>query len=196
MEPRPYESMYVASAGIDGDGAELGRSSSTDEIILMKEGSIVPRRGNVPKREILPDPLYGSIMVTRLINGIMLDGKKGVAQKVVYGAFDIVKEKMGKEPLEVFTTALNNIMPTLEVKARRVGGATYQVPIEVREERRQTLGLRWMVSFARKRGEKTMRERLAGELMDALNESGAAVKKREDTHKMAEANKAFAHYRW
>ncbi|MCL2368754.1 MAG: 30S ribosomal protein S7 [Oscillospiraceae bacterium] len=156
----------------------------------------MPRRGNVPKREILPDPLYGSIMVTRLINGIMLDGKKGVAQKVVYGAFDIVKEKMGKEPLEVFTTALNNIMPTLEVKARRVGGATYQVPIEVREERRQTLGLRWMVSFARKRGEKTMRERLAGELMDALNESGAAVKKREDTHKMAEANKAFAHYRW
>jgi len=135
-------------------------------------------------------------MVTRLVNSIMLDGKKGVSQKVVYGAFDIVKEKTGKEPLEVFTEALNNIMPTLEVKARRVGGATYQVPIEVREARRQTLGLRWLTSFARKRGEKTMRERLAGELMDALNNTGSAVKKREDTHKMAEANKAFAHYRW
>ena len=156
----------------------------------------MPRRGNVPKREILPDPLYGSIMVTRLVNSIMLDGKKGVAQKVVYGAFDIVKEKLGKDPLEVFTEALNNIMPTLEVKARRVGGATYQVPIEVREERRQTLGLRWLVSYARNRGEKTMRERLAGELMDAVNNTGSAVKKREDTHKMAEANKAFAHYRW
>jgi len=135
-------------------------------------------------------------MVTRLVNSIMLDGKKGVAQKVVYGAFDIVKEKLGKDPLEVFTEALNNIMPTLEVKARRVGGATYQVPIEVREERRQTLGLRWLVSYARNRGEKTMRERLAGELMDAVNNTGSAVKKREDTHKMAEANKAFAHYRW
>jgi len=135
-------------------------------------------------------------MVTRLVNSIMLDGKKGVAQKVVYGAFDIVKAKTGKEPLEVYTEALNNIMPTLEVKARRVGGATYQVPIEVREERRQTLGLRWLTSFARKRGEKTMRERLAGELMDAMNNTGAAVKRREDTHKMAEANKAFAHYRW
>ncbi|MCL2562880.1 MAG: 30S ribosomal protein S7 [Oscillospiraceae bacterium] len=156
----------------------------------------MPRRGNVPKREVLPDPLYGSVMVTRLVNSIMLDGKKGVSQKVVYGAFDIVKEKTGKEPLEVFTEALNNIMPTLEVKARRVGGATYQVPIEVREARRQTLGLRWLTSFARKRGEKTMRERLAGELMDALNNTGSAVKKREDTHKMAEANKAFAHYRW
>ena len=156
----------------------------------------MPRRGNVPKREILPDPMYGSIMVTRLINNIMLDGKKGVAQKVVYGAFDIVKDKTGKDPLEVFTEALNNIMPTLEVKARRVGGATYQVPMEVREERRQTLGLRWLTNFARARGEKTMKERLAGELMDALNSSGAAVKRREDTHKMAEANKAFAHYRW
>ena len=156
----------------------------------------MPRRGNVPKREILPDPLYGSVMVTRLVNNIMLDGKKGVAQKVVYGAFDIVKEKTGKEPLEVFTEALNNIMPTLEVKARRVGGATYQVPMEVREERRQTLGLRWLTNYSRARGEKTMRERLAGELMDALNSTGAAVKKREDTHKMAEANKAFAHYRW
>jgi len=135
-------------------------------------------------------------MVTRLINSIMLDGKKGVAQKVVYGAFDIVKEKTGKDPLEVFIEALNNIMPTLEVKARRVGGATYQVPMEVREERRQTLGLRWLTSYARARGEKTMRERLAGELMDAVNSTGSAVKKREDTHKMAEANKAFAHYRW
>jgi len=135
-------------------------------------------------------------MVTRLINSIMLDGKKGVAQKVVYGAFDIVKEKTGKDPLEVFIEALNNIMPTLEVKARRVGGATYQVPMEVREERRQTLGLRWLTSYARNRGEKTMRERLAGELMDAVNSTGSAVKKREDTHKMAEANKAFAHYRW
>ena len=140
--------------------------------------------------------MYGSIMVTRLINNIMLDGKKGVAQQVVYGAFDIVKDKTGKDPLEVFTEALNNIMPTLEVKARRVGGATYQVPMEVREERRQTLGLRWLTNYARARGEKTMRERLAGELMDALNSTGSAVKKREDTHKMAEANKAFAHYRW
>ena len=134
----------------------------------------MPRRGNVPKREILPDPIYGSIMVTRLVNSIMLDGKKGVAQKVVYGAFDIIKEKLGKNPQEVFIEALNNIMPTLEIKARRVGGATYQVPIEVREERRQTLGLRWLVSYARKRGEKTMRERLAGELMDAVNNNGAA----------------------
>ena len=156
----------------------------------------MPRRGNVPKREVLPDPLYGSVLVTRLVNSIMLDGKKGVAQKVVYGAFDIVKDKTGKEPIEVFTEALNNIMPTLEVKGRRVGGATYQVPIEVREDRRQTLGLRWLTAYARARGEKTMRERLAGELMDAVNQTGAAVKKREDTHKMAEANKAFAHYRW
>ena len=135
-------------------------------------------------------------MVTRLINNIMLDGKKGVSQKVVYGAFDIVKEKTGKEPIEAFAEALNNIMPTLEVKGRRVGGATYQVPIEVREERRQTLGLRWLTNYSRARGEKTMRERLAGELMDAMNNTGAAVKKREDVHKMAEANKAFAHYRW
>jgi len=135
-------------------------------------------------------------MVTRLINSIMVDGKKGIAQKVVYNAFDIVKEKTGKDPLEVYTEALNNIMPSLEVKARRVGGATYQVPMEVREERRQTLGLRWITAYSRKRGEKTMRERLAGELMDAANNAGAAVKKREDMHKMAEANKAFAHYRW
>ena len=156
----------------------------------------MPRRGNVPKREILPDPLYNSVMVTRLINGVMLDGKKGVAQKVVYDAFNTVKEKTGKEPLEAFNQAMDNIMPSLEVKARRVGGATYQVPIEVRTERRQTLGLRWLVGYARKRSEKTMRERLAGEIMDACNNTGAAVKKREDTHKMAESNKAFAHFRW
>ena len=162
----------------------------------MKEGSKVPRRGNVPKREILPDPLYNSVLVTKLTNSIMLDGKKGVAQKVVYGAFEIIKDKTGKEPMEVYTQALENIMPSLEVKARRVGGATYQVPIEVRPERRQTLGLRWLTTYARNRGEKTMKERLAGEIMDAANNTGSAVKKREDTHKMAEANKAFAHYRW
>lgn len=156
----------------------------------------MPRRGNVPKREVLPDPIYNSIMVTRLINNIMLDGKKGVAQKVVYGAFDIVKQKTGKDALDVFTDALNNIMPTLEVKARRVGGATYQVPIEVREERRTTLGLRWLTGYSRARNEKTMRERLANEIMDAANGTGSSVKKREDTHKMAEANRAFAHYRW
>ena len=171
--------------------------SSTDEIhYRMKEGSIVPRRGNVPKREILPDPVYNSVLVSKLINSIMLDGKKGVAQKVVYDAFDIIQTKLDRNPLEVFTEALNNIMPSLEVKARRVGGATYQVPIEVRPDRRQTLGLRWLTSYARKRNEKTMKERLAGELMDAVNNSGASVKKREDTHKMAESNKAFAHYRW
>ena len=164
--------------------------------LFMKEGSNVPRRGNVPKREVLPDPLYNSVMVTRLTNSIMLDGKKGVAQKVVYGAFDIISQKTGKEPLDVFLTALENIMPTLEVKARRVGGATYQVPIEVRADRRQTLGLRWLTNYARARNEKTMKERLAGEIMDASNSTGAAVKKREDTHKMADSNKAFAHYRW
>ena len=156
----------------------------------------MPRRGNVPKREVLPDPVYNSVLVTRLVNSIMLDGKKGVAQKVVYGAFDIIREKTGKEPLEVFTTAIENIMPTLEVKARRVGGATYQVPIEVRPDRRQTLGLRWLTNYSRARNEKTMKERLAGELMDASNSLGAAVKKREDTHKMADSNKAFAHFRW
>ncbi len=162
----------------------------------MKEGSKVSRRGNVPKREILPDPVYHSVLVTKLTNSIMLDGKKGVAQKVVYGAFDIIKDKTQKEPLEVFQQALENIMPSLEVKARRVGGATYQVPIEVRPARRQTLGLRWLTNFARARSEKTMRERLAGEIMDAANNTGAAVKRREDTHRMAESNKAFAHYRW
>lgn len=156
----------------------------------------MPRRGNIAKRDVLPDPVYKSKQVTRLINSIMLDGKKGVAQKIVYGAFEIVAEKSGKEALEVFEQALENIMPVLEVKARRVGGATYQVPMEVRPERRQTLGLRWLTSYSRNRGERTMKERLAGELLDAMNGTGAACKKREDTHKMAEANKAFAHYRF
>ena len=156
----------------------------------------MPRRGNVPKREILPDPMYNSVLVTKLVNSIMLDGKKGVAQKVVYGAFDIIKEKTEKEPLEVFAQAMENIMPSLEVKARRVGGATYQVPMEVRPARRQTLGLRWLTNYSRARGERTMAERLAGEILDAANNTGSAVKKREDTHKMAEANKAFAHFRW
>ena len=156
----------------------------------------MPRRGFIPKRDVLPDPLYNDKTVTRLINSVMLDGKKGVAQGIVYDAFDIIKEKTGKNPLEVFEEAMNAIMPVLEVKARRVGGANYQVPIEVRAERRQTLGLRWITLFARKRNEKTMAQRLANELMDAVNGTGGAVKKREDTHKMAEANKAFAHYRW
>ena len=156
----------------------------------------MPRRGNVPKREILPDPMYNSVLVTKLVNSIMLDGKKGVAQKVVYGAFDIIKEKTEKDPLEVFIQAMENIMPSLEVKARRVGGATYQVPMEVRPARRQTLGLRWLTAYSRARGERTMAERLAGEIMDAANNTGSAVKKREDTHKMAESNKAFAHFRW
>ena len=156
----------------------------------------MPRRGNVPKREILPDPMYNSVLVTKLVNSIMLDGKKGVAQKVVYGAFDTIKEKTGNEPLDVFTQAMENIMPVLETKTRRVGGANYQVPMEVRPARRQTLGLRWLTAYSRARGERTMAERLAAEIMDAANNTGAAVKKREDTHKMAEANKAFAHYRW
>ena len=162
----------------------------------MKEGRKVPRRSFIAKREVLADPVYNSTVVTRLVNNIMLDGKKGTAQKIVYGAFDIIKEKTGKEPLEVFNEAMANIMPVLEVKARRVGGATYQVPIEVRPERRQTLGLRGLTTYSRARGERTMKERLAAEIMDAVNNSGASVKKKEDTHKMAEANKAFAHYRW
>lgn len=156
----------------------------------------MPRRGNVAKRDVLPDPIYNSKLVTRLINNIMYDGKKGVAQKIVYEAFEIVEEKTGKNALEVFEQAMENVMPSLEVKARRVGGANYQVPIEVRPERRQTLGLRWMASYSRLRSEKTMKERLAGEILDALNGAGGAAKKRDDTHKMAEANKAFAHYRW
>ena len=156
----------------------------------------MPRRGNVPKREVLPDPNYNSVLVTKLVNSIMLDGKKGVAQKVVYGAFDIIQEKTEKDALEVFRDALENIMPTLECKTRRVGGANYQVPMEVRPVRRQTLGLRWLTNYSRARSERTMKERLAGEIMDAYNNAGNAVKKREDTHKMAEANKAFAHFRW
>ena len=156
----------------------------------------MPRRGNIAKRDVLPDPLYNSKLVTRLINNVMYDGKKGVAQKIVYGAFDIIREKTGKEPLEVFEQAMENVMPQLEVKARRVGGATYQVPMEVRPERRQTLGLRWMTNYSRLRSEKTMKERLAGEILDAVNGAGGAAKKRDDTHKMAEANKASAHYRW
>jgi len=162
----------------------------------MKEGSEVPRRGKIAKRDVLPDPLYNSKLVTRLINNVMIDGKKGVAQKIVYEAFDIIREKTGKEPLEVFEAAMENVMPVLEVKARRVGGATYQVPMEVRPERRQTLGLRWITLYSRQRSERTMKERLANEIMDAVNSTGSAFKKREDTHKMAEANKAFAHFRY
>ena len=156
----------------------------------------MPRRGNVPKREVLPDPIYNSVLVTKLVNSIMLDGKKGVAQKIVYGAFEIVEEKTGKNGLEAFTQAMENIMPAVEVKTRRVGGANYQVPMEVRPARRQTLGLRWLTAYSRSRSERTMAERLAGELMDAANNTGNAVKKREDMHKQAEANKAFAHLRW
>ena len=156
----------------------------------------MPRKGNMPKREVLPDPVYGSVVVAKLINSIMLDGKKGVAQKIVYDAFKKVEDTTGENPLEVFEKAMNNIMPVLEVKARRVGGANYQVPVEVRPERRQTLGLRWLTKYTRARGEKTMAERLAKELIDASNNTGGSVKKKEDTHKMAEANKAFAHYRW
>ena len=156
----------------------------------------MPRKGNVPKRDVLPDPVYGSKVVTKLINNLMIDGKKGKAQKIVYDAFDIIAEKTGEEALEVFNKAMDNIMPVLEVKARRVGGANYQVPIEVRPDRRQTLGLRWLVTYTRARGEKGMVEKLAREIMDAANGTGGAVKKREDTHKMAEANKAFAHYRF
>ena len=156
----------------------------------------MPRRGNVPKREVMPDPIYNSVLVTKLVNSIMLDGKKGVAQKVVYDAFNTIQEKTGKEPMEVFEAAMENIMPSLEIKARRVGGSTYQVPMEVRPARRQTLGLRWLTNYSRARSEKNMADRLAGEIMDAANNTGSAVKKREDVHKMAEANKAFAHYRW
>ena len=156
----------------------------------------MPRRGNVPKREVLPDPQYNSVLVTKLVNSIMLDGKKGVAQKVVYGAFEIVENKTGNNGLEVFQQAMENVMPSLEVKARRVGGANYQVPMEVRPARRQTLGLRWLTAYSRNRSERTMAERLAGEIMDAANNTGASVKKREEMHKQAEANKAFAHFRW
>ena len=156
----------------------------------------MPRRSGVPKRDVLPDAIYNSKVVTKLINQVMQDGEKGVAQKIVYGAFDTVKEKMNQSPDEVFMKALENVMPTLEVKARRIGGSNYQVPLEIRPERRQTLGIRWIVMFARKRGEKTMIERLAAELLDAYNNAGGAEKKKEDTHRMAEANKAYAHYRF
>lgn len=156
----------------------------------------MPRRGQIAKRDVLPDPIYNSKVVTRLVNNIMLDGKKGVAQKIVYGAFNIIQEKTGKDPIETFEAAMENVMPVLEVKARRIGGATYQVPLEVRPERRQTLGLRWITAFARARSERTMKERLAAEIMDAANKTGGAVKKCEDTHRMAEANKAFAHFRY
>ena len=156
----------------------------------------MPRRGFIPKREVLPDPVYGTTVVTKLINQIMLDGKRGTAQHICYTAFETVAEKTGKSADEVFNQAMENIMPSLEVKARRVGGATYQVPIEIRPERRQTLALRWLVEFSRKRGEKTMAERLAAEIMDAANNTGAAVKRKEEMHRMAEANKAFAHFRW
>ena len=156
----------------------------------------MPRRGNVPKREVLPDPVYGNVVVAKLINSIMLDGKKGVAQKIVYDAFEEIGKKTGEDPLEVFNKAMNNIMPQVEVKAKRIGGANYQVPIEVRPERRQTLGLRWLTTYTRARGERTMSAKLANELMDAANGLGASVKKKEDTHRMAEANRAFAHYRW
>jgi ribosomal protein S7, bacterial/organelle len=162
----------------------------------MKEGSTVPRRGQISKRDVLPDPLYNSKLVTKLINNLMYDGKRGVSQKIVYDAFTLVEQKSGKNPLEAFNTALENIMPVLEVKARRVGGSTYQVPMEVRPERKQTLGLRWLRTYSRSRGERTMAEKLAGEIMDAMNNTGGAVKKREETHKMAEANKAFAHYKY
>ena len=162
----------------------------------MKEGRKVPRRGRISKRDVLPDPLYNSKLVTKLINNVMEDGKKGVAQKIVYDAFRAVEEKMGQNPLDIFNEALENVMPVLEVKARRVGGSTYQVPMEVRAERRQTLGLRWLIAYARSRSERTMAERLAAEILDAKNSTGGAFKKKEETHRMAEANKAFAHYRY
>ncbi len=170
--------------------------SSTYDIIFVKEGRNMPRRGTVPKRDVLQDPLYNSKLVTRLINNIMVDGKRGIAQRIVYKSFDIIRTQTGREPLEVFEQAMENIKPALEVKARRVGGATYQVPIEVRADRRQTLGLRWLTKYSRLRSEKTMIEKLAAEILAASSNTGAAVKKREDTHKMAESNKAFAHYRW
>ena len=165
-------------------------------IAILKEGRTVPRKGHIVKRDVLADPLYDNKVVTKLVNQVMLDGKKGVAQKIVYGAFAQVEEKGGKPALEIFEGAMNNIMPALEVKARRIGGATYQVPIEVRPDRRQALALRWLVTFSRARGEKTMVDRLASEIMDAYNNTGAAVKRKEDMHKMAEANKAFSHYRF
>jgi len=156
----------------------------------------MPRRSGVPKRDVLPDPVYNSKVITKLVNQIMLDGKRGTAQQIVYGAFELIQSKLSQSPIDVFNKAIENVMPVLEVKARRVGGSTYQVPLEIRADRRQTLGIRWLVNYARKRGEKTMKEQLAGEIMDAFNNAGSSVKKKEDTHRMAEANKAFAHYRW
>ena len=156
----------------------------------------MPRKGAVPKRDVLPDPVYGSKLLTRFINKVMLDGKKGVAEKIVYEAFDEIRAKTGKDPMEVFDAAMQNVMPLVEVRARRIGGANYQVPVEVRPDRRTTLGIRWLVTYSRDRNERSMAERVAAELLDAANNTGASVKKREDTHKMAEANKAFAHYRW
>ena len=170
--------------------------SSDEYPASMKEGREVPRKGKIPKREVLPDPVYGNVVLAKLINSIMLDGKKGVAQAIVYDAFEQIEATTGENPLEVFDKAINNIMPVLEVKARRIGGANYQVPIEVRPERRQTLAIRWLTKYTRLRGERTMAERLAKELMDAANNTGSSVKKKEDTHKMAEANKAFAHFRF
>jgi len=170
--------------------------STVDLILFVKEGRTVPRKGHTQKRDVLADPLYNNKVVTKLINNIMLDGKRGVAQKIVYGAFNRVAEKSGKEALEVFEEAMNNVMPVLEVKARRIGGATYQVPIEVKADRRQALALRWLTLFSRKRSEKTMEEKLANEILDAANNTGAAVKRKEEMHRMAEANKAFAHYRF
>ena len=169
---------------------------STDELTIVKEGSNVPRKGHTQKRDVLADPMYNDIVVTKLINNIMLDGKKGVAQKIVYGAFGQIEEKTGKPALEVFRNAMDNIMPVLEVKAKRVGGATYQVPIEVKPERRQTLALRWLTSFSRARGEKKMEDRLAGEILDAANSTGGAVRRKEEMHRMADANKAFSHFRF
>ena len=169
---------------------------STDELMIIKEGRTVPRKGHIQKRDVLADPIYNDKVVTKLVNTIMLDGKKSTAQKIVYGAFAQIEEKTGKPALEIFQSAMNNVMPVLEVKARRIGGATYQVPIEVRPDRRQALGLRWLTTFSRNRGKKTMEERLANEIMDAANNTGASVKRKEDMHKMAEANKAFAHYRF
>ena len=181
-----------ALKGIANDSCGVGSILQT----IIKEGSNVPRKGHTQKRDVLADPIYNNKVVTKLINNIMLDGKKGVAQKIVYGAFEQVAEKTGKEAVEVFEEAMNNIMPVLEVKAKRIGGATYQVPIEVKPERRQALALRWITAYSRKRGEKTQEDRLANEIMDAANNTGASVKKKEDMHKMAEANKAFAHYRF
>jgi small subunit ribosomal protein S7 len=166
------------------------------QTLTKERGITMPRKGPVTRRDVLPDPIYSSKLVTRLINRIMVDGKRGIAQTLLYDAFNVIQERTGKDPMEVFEQAIKNIMPVLEVKARRVGGANYQVPIEVKPDRRTSLGLRWLVNYSRTRGEKTMQERLASEIIDASNNTGAAVKKREDTHKMAEANKAFAHYRW